>query len=37
MPTFAQTDLKFFATAADFRKWIEENHHQVADLWLAFY
>ena len=29
--------IKFFNTSAEFREWLEENHDQVAELWLGFY
>jgi uncharacterized protein YdeI (YjbR/CyaY-like superfamily) len=29
--------IKIFNTSAEFREWLEENHDQVAELWLGFY
>lgn len=37
MPSLTPTNLKFFKTPADFRKWLGKNHAGVAVLWLAFY
>ena len=37
MPTLTPTNLKFFKTPAEFRKWLEKNHAGVTELWLAFY
>ncbi len=37
MPTLTPTDLKFFKTPADLRKWLERNHRSVSELWLRFY
>jgi uncharacterized protein YdeI (YjbR/CyaY-like superfamily) len=28
---------KIFRSAAEFRKWLEANHHSVTELWLGFY
>ena len=28
---------KFFATPADFRKWLKANHAKEAELWVGFY
>jgi uncharacterized protein YdeI (YjbR/CyaY-like superfamily) len=30
-------DLKYFKSAADFRKWLEKNHAVSKELWVAFY
>lgn len=37
MPTVTPTNLKFFTSAAEFRKWLAKNHASAAELWLAFY
>jgi uncharacterized protein YdeI (YjbR/CyaY-like superfamily) len=37
MPSLTPSDLKFFKTPAEFRKWLDKNHSDVAELWLAFY
>ena len=37
MPTLTPSNLKFFKTAADFRKWLDKNHSSATELWLAFY
>lgn len=37
MPSLTPTNLKFFKTPAEFRKWLENNHATSAELWLAFY
>ncbi|MFZ0707778.1 MAG: YdeI/OmpD-associated family protein [Candidatus Korobacteraceae bacterium] len=37
MPTLTPTNLKFFKTPAEFRKWLHTNHADVTELWLAFY
>ncbi len=29
--------IKIFNTSAEFREWLENNHDQVAELWLGFY
>jgi uncharacterized protein YdeI (YjbR/CyaY-like superfamily) len=29
--------IKVFNTSAEFRKWLENNHDRVAELWLGFY
>lgn len=31
------TDVKFFATPADFRKWLAANHAKARELWVGFY
>ena len=31
------TDVKFFATPAEFRKWLEANHQKAQELWVGFY
>jgi uncharacterized protein YdeI (YjbR/CyaY-like superfamily) len=31
------TDVKFFATPAQFRKWLEANHDKAQELWVGFY
>ncbi len=37
MPSLTPTNLKFFKTPAEFRKWLGKNHASVDVLWLAFY
>jgi len=37
MPTLTPSNLKFFKTSGDFRKWLDKNHSGVKELWLAFY
>lgn len=31
------TSVKFFATPADFRNWLDANHETASELWVAFY
>jgi uncharacterized protein YdeI (YjbR/CyaY-like superfamily) len=35
MPT--PSNLRFFPTPADFRKWLSKNHAAATELWVAFY
>ena len=37
MSSHTPTNLKFFKTPAEFRKWLDKNHASVTELWLAFY
>ncbi len=37
MPSLTPTNLKFFKTPAEFRKWLEKNHASATEFWLAFY
>jgi uncharacterized protein YdeI (YjbR/CyaY-like superfamily) len=37
VPSLTPTNLKFFKTAGEFRKWLGKNHASVTELWLAFY
>jgi len=37
MPTLTPTNLKFFKTPPDLRKWLDKNHASADVLWLAFY
>lgn len=37
MPTLTPTNLKFFETPADFRRWLDKNHGNAVELWLGFY
>ncbi len=30
-------DVRIFATAADFRAWLEEHHETAVDLWIGYY
>jgi len=30
-------EIRFFRTAADFRKWLEANHATAAELWVGYY
>ena len=31
------SDVRFFATPAEFRKWLEANHDKAQELWVGFY
>ena len=31
------SDHRFFATAGDFRRWLEKNHSKKTELWVAYY
>ena len=33
----APTDATFFATPAEFRRWLERNHAKAKELWVGFY
>lgn len=37
MPKPTPTNLTFFKTPAEFRKWLHKNHPSETELWLAFY
>ncbi len=37
MPSLTPTNLKFFKTPAEFRKWLNKNHARVTELWIAFH
>jgi uncharacterized protein YdeI (YjbR/CyaY-like superfamily) len=37
LPPRVTVQIKIFNTSAEFRKWLEENHDCVAELWLGFY
>ena len=30
-------DVRIFATAAEFREWLEENHETASELWIGYY
>lgn len=37
MPTLTPANLKFFKTAADFRRWLAKSHASETVLWVGFY
>jgi len=37
MPTLIPTNVKFFKTPTDFRRWLDRNHQRVTEQWVGFY
>ena len=37
MPALTPSNLKFFKTAAEFRKWLDKNHQHSSEQWVGFY
>ena len=37
MATFTPTDITYFATPAEWRKWLAKHHLKASELWVGFY
>lgn len=36
-PMPAPSNIRYFRSAAEFRRWLEKNHERAAELWVGFY